>query len=79
MARVFRQGNYGVYIGAESGAPHHLPHAHIKLGRTPICTINLYTLEPLQRGKRVPAELVDELEARREEMLDIWEELNPDE
>jgi hypothetical protein len=76
MTRAFRHRNYGVYIGEERGERHHLPHAHIKLRRTLICTINLITLEPLQSGKRVPTELVGELKARQEEMLEIWEGLN---
>jgi hypothetical protein len=76
MTRVFRYRNFGLYIGDERGERHHLPHAHIKERGRLICTINLYTLLPLQSGKHVPAELTDELEARREEMLEIWEGLN---
>jgi hypothetical protein len=77
MARVFRYRNYGVYIGYAKAEQHHMPHAHIKMRKTPVCTINLMTLEPMQRNKKVPAGLLPELESHRERMLETWERLNP--
>jgi hypothetical protein len=77
MTRAFRHKNFGVYIGAEGGERHHLPHAHIKQRKTLICTINLLTLEPLQPGKKLSADLLEKLKEHQEEMLEIWKELNP--
>jgi hypothetical protein len=78
MTRAFRHRNYGVYIGDERGERHHMPHAHIKERGRLICTVNLITLKPLQRSKRLPDGILAELEAHQEEMLEIWERLNTD-
>lgn len=79
MTRVFRHKNFGVYIGDARGEQHHLPHAHIKERARPVCSINLYTLEPLQRGIELPSGLLEELKAHQETLLEEWERLNPDE
>jgi hypothetical protein len=79
MTRVFKYKNYGVYIGDARGEQHHLPHAHIKERRRPICSVNLITLEPLQRGVVLPRELVEELKAHQTAMLEVWGRLNSDE
>lgn len=78
MTRAFRHRNYGVYIGHERGERHHLPHAHIKERGTLICTVNLLTLEALQKNKEIPAGLREKLREEQDRMLQIWEELNPD-
>ncbi len=79
MSRAFRYKNLGVYISDERGERHHMPHAQIKERGRPICTVNLITLEPLQRGKQLPHGILAELEAHQEEMLEEWERLNSDE
>jgi hypothetical protein len=79
MTRVFKYKNFGVYIGDARGEPHHLPHAHIKERGRPVCSVSLYSLEPLQRGKRLPPGMLEELKSHQEEMLEEWERLNPDE
>lgn len=76
MTRVFRQRNFGVYVGDERGAQHHMPHAHIKERGRLICSINLITLEPMQQGKQIPGGLLPELKAHQDEMLEKWDELN---
>lgn len=77
MTRAFRHRNFGVYIGAEGGERHHLPHAHIKERSRLICTVNLLTLEALQPDKTLPAGLLEKLKEHQEMMLEIWKELNP--
>lgn len=76
MTRAFRYRNYGVYVSDERNERHNLPHAHIRERGTPICTVNLFTLEPLQEGKQLPTGLFAELKERQEELLALWEELN---
>jgi hypothetical protein len=77
MARIFRYKNFGVYVLPEGGERHSLPHVHIKERGRPVCTVNLITLRPLQKGVNLPAELVSQLEERVDEMADLWNELNP--
>lgn len=76
MTRAFRYRNYGVYVSNERGERHNLPHAHIRERATPVCTVNLLTLEPLQPGKRLPSGLLEELLAHQEQLIALWEELN---
>ena len=79
MTRIFKQGNYSVYVYDERGAQHSSPHAHIKERGRQVCSIHLSTLEPLQPQKEVPRGLRPELEARQDEMIEAWERLNGDE
>jgi hypothetical protein len=79
MTRVFKYRNFGVYIGDARGEQHHMPHAHIKERRRPICSINLFTLAPLQRGIELAPGLIEELKAHQPAMLEEWKRLNPDE
>jgi hypothetical protein len=76
MTRVFRHKNLGVYVADARGEPHHMPHAHIKERGSHICSINLFTLEPLQQNTQIPAGLLPELKAHQDEMLEKWNELN---
>lgn len=76
MARAFRHRSLSVYIGAEKGERHHLPHAHIQRGREILWTINLLTLEPMHDEGAMPKWLVEKLSEEQESMLALWEELN---
>jgi hypothetical protein len=76
MARVFKYRNFGVYVGDERGVQHHMPHAHIKERGSPVCTVHLISLEPMQPGKQIPPGLRAELEAHQQELIEKWEELN---
>jgi hypothetical protein len=76
MTRVFKYRNFGVYVADARGEPHHMPHAHIKERGRLICSINLFTLEPMQRGRTLPAGLLPELKSHQNEMLEKWDELN---
>ena len=79
MTRVFRYKNFGVYVADARGEPHQMPHAHIKERGRGICSINLFTLTPLQRDIELSADLVEELKEHQSDMLREWERLNPDE
>lgn len=79
MTRVLRFKNFGVYVADARAEPHQMPHAHIKERGRGICSINLFTLTPLQRGIELPAELVKELKDHQPELLEEWERLNSDE
>lgn len=79
MTRVFRYKNFGVYVADARGEPHQMPHAHIKERGRGICSINLFTLTPLQRDIELSADLVKELKEHQSDMLREWERLNPNE
>lgn len=79
MTRVFQYKNIGIYVADERGGQHHMPHADVRERGDSICTVNLYTLEPLQKGKVLPRGLLKELEAHQDELLAEWERLNSDE
>lgn len=79
MTRIFRYRNFGVYIADARGEQHHMPHAHIKERGHLVCSINLFTLAPLQRGIELAPGLIEELKLHQPEMLKEWERLNPDE
>lgn len=78
MTRIFRYRNFGVFVADARGEQHHMPHAHIKERGRPICSINLFTLEPLQRSIELPPGLLEQLNLHQPEMLEEWERLNPD-
>ncbi len=77
MPRVIQFRNYGVYVNDERGAQHHLPHAHIKLRGTRIASIFLFTLTVYDDVDRVPADLLENIDARIGELIAEWERLNP--
>jgi hypothetical protein len=75
----FRLGNVGVYVYAELGQPHHLPHAHIKQGGQHIGSVYLLTLEIYNCRIRLPRDLRDAIAEAQSDLLQRWQELNPDE
>jgi hypothetical protein len=78
MARAIRFGNCGVYVYDERGAPHHRPHAHIKHRGRRIASIFLETLVVFDQVEPVPGELLEEIRAQHEVLIDLWLELNDD-
>jgi hypothetical protein len=76
MARIFRFGNYGVYVSREVGERHHLPHAHIKHRGHRVASVFLLTLEFYDVVESLPAGLVDLVRDGQERLLAAWEELN---
>lgn len=79
MVREFRQGNFGVYVGRERGQPHHLPHAHIKLRGRRVASVFLLTLQIYDCRVRLPRVLLGEIAKQQTNLLERWQELNPDE
>jgi hypothetical protein len=76
MVRVIHQGNHGVYVLDERGAPHHRPHAHIKNRGRRVASVFLETLDLFNVVERVPDDVVEAIRAGQERLLDRWEELN---
>ncbi len=71
-------GNFAVYVYDERGQPHHLPHAHIKLGRGRVASIFLLSLVVYDNREPLPRDLIKAIHMRQVELLKLWEELNGD-
>lgn len=78
MPRVFRVRNFDVYVPSERGERHHLPHAHIRRRGQLVATVFLVTLTVQHAIEALPSDLIAELRARQDELLDRWKELNDD-
>lgn len=78
MARVFRFRNYGVYVYDERGAPHHLPHAHIKQRGRVVGSVFLLSLEVFYEVEKLPDELMQMLQEHQLSLIEKWTELNED-
>jgi hypothetical protein len=76
MARILTYGNYGVFVIDERGQPHHLPHAHIKLRRTRVASVFVYTLEFFNAVERLPSGLVEHITEHQDDLIAAWEEEN---
>jgi hypothetical protein len=73
-----RLGNFGVYVYAERGQPHHLPHAHIKQGAQRVGSVYLLTLDTYDCRIRLPRGLLAVIAEAQLDLLQRWQELNPD-
>ncbi|MBI4497707.1 MAG: DUF4160 domain-containing protein [Chloroflexi bacterium] len=75
MARVVSSGPFSIYVYAEAGQPHHLPHCHVRWseGSTQVAlpTLRVLAGDPLPAAAR--RLLLDHLEA----ICGAWERLNP--
>ena len=78
MPRVFSYRNYGVYVLDERGAPHHLPHAHIKHRGRRVASVFLVSLEVVNATERLPRDLIEMIESEQAALLEAWRELNDD-
>lgn len=76
MVRAFQYGNYSVFVFDERGAPHHRPHAHIKLRGRRIASVFLETLEVFIANDELPEGLRDQLRTEQDRMIELWGELN---
>ena len=74
--RLFRFGNYGVFVPREVGERHHLPHAHIKNRGRRVASVFLLTLEIYDDVEQLPADLMEIVREGQEQLLAAWEELN---
>lgn len=73
---IYHRQKWGVYVNRSVGEQHHLPHAHIQIGRQRVATVFLMTLEYEFVIENLPESLREEIRERQEELLDRWEELN---
>ena len=78
MPRVFSYRNYGVYVLDERGAPHHLPHAHVKHRGRRVASVFLVLLEVVNATERLPRDLIEMIESEQAALLEAWRELNDD-
>ena len=76
MARVFRIGNFSVYVQCETGAPHHRPHGHIKRGAQRVASVFIDTLTIFHATETLPRNLLDRLQEEQSTMIQTWIELN---
>lgn len=76
MTRIIHFRNYGVFVGDEKGAPHHSPHAHIKDRGRRIASIHLVSLAVIAQIAPVPAELMQLIRDKQDELIAEWERLN---
>jgi hypothetical protein len=73
VATVFREEEFSVHVYAERGAPHKLPHCHVRVGNV-TCVLALPSLAPIHG--EVPRPIVERLASRLKEVVDVWEKLN---
>lgn len=79
MVRGLVAGSFALYVYDERGAPHHLPHAHIKQGRRRVASIYLLTLEVYDNRDALPKAVLDAIRLDQQRLIELWEELNKDE
>jgi hypothetical protein len=76
MVRVVRRGRFTVYVYAEVGQPHHLPHCHVRWSdgssQVALPTLTVLVGDELPRPARQL--LWDYLEA----ICAVWNRLNPE-
>ena len=65
-----------MYVCAERGQRHHLPHAHIKHGGRRVASIFLLSLEVYHAHERLPPALLPAIRNAQEDLLKLWVELN---
>jgi hypothetical protein len=75
MVRVARRGGYVVYVYAEGGQSHHLPHCHVVWsdGETAVELPNGNRLA----GDKLPAVARELVRDAMDEIVVVWNRLNP--
>ena len=74
MVRVLTHGRYRVYVYAEHGGRHHLPHCHV-LWPEGACVVALVDLRVLA-GDALPSEARHLVAAHLGEIVAAWTQLN---
>ena len=70
-------GKYSFYIYfQESGQPHHYPHCHVRWPGDE-CVLHLPLLNCLA-GPSPPRNVLDHVLEHLEEIIEVWNKLNPD-
>jgi hypothetical protein len=75
MLRVVVQGRFRVYVYAEGGQPHHLPHCNVRWPDGE-AQVSLRTLSVLA-GDRLPREAHMLLVRHQAKIAAAWDALNP--
>lgn len=75
MVRVLQRGRFSVYVFAEGGQPHHLPHCHVRWsdGATSVSIRKLVVLD----GDPLPPAARELLKEHGGELRAAWNTLNP--
>ncbi len=75
MVKVVSAGRFGIYVYAEGGQPHHLPHCHVRWsdGDSQVALPNLRLLAGDELPPAAKALLAEQVEALRS----AWNRLNP--
>lgn len=76
MVRVVQRGRFGVYVYAEVGQPHHLPHCHVRWSEG-ASQVALPTLQ-LLAGDGLPSQARRLLWDHLEDICAAWNRLNPE-
>jgi len=76
VVRVMSRGRFSVYVYAEVGQPHHLPHCHV-MWPEGSAQVALPTLA-LLAGPRLPGAARVLLLDNLERLCDTWDTLNPE-
>lgn len=76
MVKVVQRGRFGVYVYAERGERHHLPHCHMYWSDGE-SVVSLRDGE-LLRGDDVPAAARRLIQAHLGEIRRVWDSLNPE-
>jgi hypothetical protein len=76
LVRVVRRGRFSVYVYAEVGQPHHLPHCYVRWsdGSTQVALPTLRVLA----GDDLPSQARQLLRENLEEIYAAWNLLNPE-
>lgn len=76
MVRVVSNGQFSVYVYAEVGQPHHLPHCNVRWpgGSTQVALATLRVLV----GDALPSAARELLRNHLEQVVEEWNRLNPE-
>jgi hypothetical protein len=75
MVRVVTRPPFSVYVYAETGAPHHLPHCDVRRGNEQSTQVALPTLQIIV-GEELPRWVHRLLEEHLDEIVAAWNRLN---
>jgi hypothetical protein len=77
MPKVLDNGTFRVYVYANDDNPHHLPHCHVYWdGDDQASVVSLPELDVLA-GDSLPRKARRYLEANLDELVEVWQRLNP--
>jgi hypothetical protein len=77
MPEVFRYRKIRVCVDRGRGGKHSEYHFHVFMPDGAV-VLSLYTLEPIVGRGKIPRDAMEEIVSRHEEIVDKWEEWNPE-